>query len=90
MMDLLAIFLFIQRRMLLPPFAARTHRGLSLSSLSVRLLGVFSQGCSPGRPQLGLVHGVHLSQVLDFAFALAEFHNVPVGPVSRGPFRCQP
>lgn len=54
--------------------------GLLSARCLMRLLHPFSQGCSSGRAQLELVHGVLLSQVLDLAFAIAEFHNIAVGP----------
>lgn len=88
MMDLLVIFLFRQLRILLPLFAATAHCALTLSSLSAETPESFFTGLLPGRPQLGVMHGVLPSQVLDFASVPAEFHNIPVGP-SPGTSRCQ-
>lgn len=50
----------------------------------------FSQCFSPGRPQLGLVLWLLPSRVLDFAFALAEFHTIPVEAASEVPLDTSP
>ena len=80
-LHLLAMFLLIQPRMLLPFFSAGASRCWPMVRLlSARTPGLSSRAASqPVSPQPVSLQGALPSQVQGFAFVL-EFHKAPDGP----------